>query len=977
MPRLNKTIAFTLLFLILLNEGFGIACSGVKNFQEQYTELKEMETQLQASSPEEINSLKEMKDGTIMEIDGTELKKIAKSVPIIIQLETEIEKRGKIYYALADKDNYFSTDQYVGITIFNWVGEGGKTVLDGVKANYIAENCSEWKTKKDVMEVDLINYTGEKKIKASTILAVPQNSYFALLCAPANVNITAYYFDGTKQTYNLEKGILNGGKQLMVPIGKYSKSNAYSFSGEQGFIDRIIKEVEKENTCIEEGNGKKLVKWNFSNLPEKLLSEEAVEETTPTEEKNSAPQLNNVFFKSTETHLECWAEAWDSDLDKMTYTFTWKRDGEKIFKGSYPEEGDEKKYRSYSTRVKKGQLRAGSTYECIVEVSDGIKSKQLSVKKTIPGEPEPEPEKEEEKPVEGEKKEQEEPKEEKECKKPEDCTETKCGENKHIECIENKCECVENPPEEKEEEQEENGEKEEEKENQPPKLIDVYLKPLNPTPQDTLECIAEAKDPDNETLTYNFTWELNGEKFSEKTYQRKANKMTEKINKKYLKGGQEYKCSATVSDGEYTTKPKSDTTKIIQEKSIDEGKGEEKDSDDDKVPDGSDNCPNQKGPAINHGCPAEEGSPCNGPTDCEGMDCSQANCYPIEKECIKGKCTCCPPKKEKKEPPTPIAKGTEATFIGLPIGWVGSQQSFESEVDRHLGFFFEKAGLEKCRENYEIIKLKIRDVEKEPACNSLKRSGGGIIFGDLIPDRSIYACINKLLGSKAQVNSDISLIAGATNGDLTTTVHGRGVTGLQKNKNIIMFEAQSGVMSLSHEIGHAVGNFCEQYNMYDYRWQNKLFKQRRGEGCQNYYPGHFDTKYTSAYGELPYQFWTDGKYPKCYENEELPCPHLFRYRPPNWERKTAGKGPHKICYSMNPCPGKGFGLGAPRTAQDCLGRLIYDEQGNQKGFDMMGPSQGMLPGLVNKYNMKHGTNFKTERYFDCYEREVFEEKWGC
>lgn len=799
MPSYTKILPIALLFLIFLSECFALACSGARDFESQYNELKAMQAKLESSSPASITSLQEIKKGIVMQVSDSSLERLAESAPIAIKLETSAQGKGKIYYALATSERYYSTEEYGGFSLFNWFDASGTTIVDGVKTNFIAQECSGWSEQSNALAIDLSNYTASERITLFTVLAVPKETYFVLLCAPTDTTITIYYLDGTQQSYNLGKGINNGGEQIMLPIGFYSKNSAYSFAADGKFIEQTIEKIKEQKACVEERAGKKHVKWNLSGMLEEVL-------------------------------------------------------------GTY-----------------------------------------------VPPEREP------------------------------DATE----------------------------------------ENRAPILQSVYFQPPSPTAQDDLKCVAEANDPDNDPLTYIFIWKLNGKKFDEITTNRRST--TLRASEYQKQPGQIFECSVTVSDGTTQAGPISARVTIAAEHPIEQGGGELSDSDNDGVPDESDECPNEAGPASNKGCPVEA---------------------------------------QEQQPESPlIPNKNQILFIFMPIDWQGTEQAFSSEVSAQLAFLREKSGIASAAEcsNLKFVKKELpKSLARE--CGISVRSC--INIDDFLI--KVFNCLQQKTG--ITLNNRRIIFAGLTDINPGTSIGKQGfivrtpsgqcasnIAGFHLlpnprhpqahnyvNTQITMALAsnvgspRAGFQPLSHEIGHCIG-FCEQYSLQERIKQDAYYSALGFGGCTNKYPGAYQVqgnKLTPLFG-YPYD--------KCpTEALETACPEFVAIRKTDAISlgMTAVIEASDTSYAIvryadlikkSGQTSQCIGGVCPRTrtttlqipitglpTKDCLGRRFIEK--GKATRDMMGPGSHTQKAVSEAFPSA-GYSANPARSFDCFEKEQFKRQW--
>jgi len=273
MHTLNALIA--VLLLLFSANAFGFACAGVNDFSQSI----ELSSTADAT---ELSLLSEIKNGIVLETDGETLEKFSESVPIALRIESEA--KGKIYYALASTDSFYSD---YPTNYFAWVDGRGASFLDGAKKSFKPDDCTGWETATDALMLDLSDF--EEDFSIFTASAVPRNSFFTLLCAPSDVTLSIQYFDGTKKAYDLGKGIFNGGGQAMVPLGFYSRYETQEFPGEN-FPSSVIEKISEEKACVFDFEGKKAVYWNLAGMLERIEdSTTEPEPVDPVEEINPVP----------------------------------------------------------------------------------------------------------------------------------------------------------------------------------------------------------------------------------------------------------------------------------------------------------------------------------------------------------------------------------------------------------------------------------------------------------------------------------------------------------------------------------------------------------------------------------------------------------------------------------------------------------------------------------------------------------------
>ena len=254
------------LLLLLSGNAFGFACAGVTDFSQEIGFADTVHA-------EELSLLSEIKNGFVLEASGNKLIKFAESVPIAIQIASG--QKGKIYYALSTKENFYSSEDYPEKNVFTWVDGKGTSFLDGVKKSAAPKECDSWNKQTDALELDLSLLDSSSVLTAFT---VPRDSYFVLLCAPSDVTISVHYLDGSGGYFKAGKGIFNSGKQSMIPIGVYSRQQQAFPSDFVGFAKEKISE---KKACVSGSS----VNWNLNALIKGFpgdLTELAIEKTEPT-----------------------------------------------------------------------------------------------------------------------------------------------------------------------------------------------------------------------------------------------------------------------------------------------------------------------------------------------------------------------------------------------------------------------------------------------------------------------------------------------------------------------------------------------------------------------------------------------------------------------------------------------------------------------------------------------------------------------
>jgi len=253
MRKINVLTA--VLLLLFSTNAFGFACAGSENFNDEQLTFNEF------GSAQEISSFKGMRSGTVFELSGSNLSKYSESVPVALMLETEA--KGKIYYTLSTKEDFFSSEDYPKKSVFTWVDGEGASLLDGVKKSVKPENCVSWNKQIDALELDLTSLESNTVL---TAFAVPRDSFFVLLCAPSNVTVSVHYLDGSGGSFNAGKGIFNSGTQSMLPIGVYSRQQQ---DVPLDFIAFAKEKLKEKKACVSDS----IVNWNLNDLIEDFPSD--------------------------------------------------------------------------------------------------------------------------------------------------------------------------------------------------------------------------------------------------------------------------------------------------------------------------------------------------------------------------------------------------------------------------------------------------------------------------------------------------------------------------------------------------------------------------------------------------------------------------------------------------------------------------------------------------------------------------------
>jgi len=539
----------------------------------------------------------------------------------------------------------------------------------------------------------------------------------------------------------------------------------------------------------------------------------------------------------------------------------------------------------------------------------------------------------------------------------------------------------------------------------------VYFQPEAPTVEENLKCYAVATAPQGKGITFTFKWALNGQEFHSESYQKTAGitTMYTELGKDILREGQKYTCTVSVNDGESEAGPVIAEVEILSEEAVGAGKGEEPDSDSDGIPDDVDDSRDEcadgtlysqcstnqplycsSGTLINNcgSCGCAGRRHCNTATqacdaDCvEGWqckdsghkgyrnaDCSWRNVTECSHGCKNGECQ-----------PAASGPGTKVTFVFFPAGWRGSQANFEQEADKSLSYFLGKAGLEGCKGNYSVIKVKKEQLQNSGSdCAFLNNPEAVTCFNEYAFVPKAHSCLARLLS--VRTNTINTVFIGLTNRDVgLMTIDQAGnlgcgyssVAGLQAGLNMAIAEYRYGNQPLAHEIGHIHG-FCEQYSMYDY-WRQNGARAGRGR-CTNKYAGYFN-----ADGSGPVQFYVKhSAFEGCHEKEGVSCPNKFYgdTLPSGFLQGNAGSGPFGLCYDVRVsanrayCPNGGIGL----MEIDCFGRQILNQSGQHVGYDIMGYAG--FESTIVAYNRQQGTSHPTGRYFDCFETARIQGNWGC
>ncbi|MCX6801546.1 MAG: hypothetical protein NT067_00380 [Candidatus Diapherotrites archaeon] len=323
--RIPKAFPVAFFLMFFSSAAFSLACSGVSDFEAQYSQAQG----LSAGSQAAIDSFQEIKSGTIMEFSNNQIGKLVQTAPVALSLETG--SKAKIYYALATKTEYFSAEKYGSLSLFNWTDAQGTNILDGIQAGAKPENCAKWKNAQDAAMLDLSNYPPEQAIKLFTATAMPSGTYFALLCATADVSLTVTKADKSGIKYSLGKGVFNGGTTQMIPLNEAQEAES------QTFIGNVKEQVKAGNACIE-GNK---IKWNLAGMlevsvkglaqtPAEIVLEpdkdgdkmpDSTDPEPETQQKPSAGQSYPELAQDSEYTLLFMPLQWDHSLDSSLGTF--------------------------------------------------------------------------------------------------------------------------------------------------------------------------------------------------------------------------------------------------------------------------------------------------------------------------------------------------------------------------------------------------------------------------------------------------------------------------------------------------------------------------------------------------------------------------------------------------------------------------------------------------------------------------------
>ena len=981
MNSLKKVLLLVFLTTLLTGTALALACSGTKDFSAQYGEVKG----LQPGSPEKISALNEIKTGTALEIQDQQVERKAESVPVVIKLKVSPESKGKIYYALATKEKYFTAEDYDGLSLFNWVDGLGTNIVDGLKKGLIAKNCSEWKNKKDTLIIDLSNYSTQQntqEIDLFTATAMPRGTYLAILCAPAETKVKAYYFDGTKKTYNTGKGIFNGGEQLMVPIGQYSNNTAYSYGTGNEFTTKTIEQIKEKKACIEESNGKKYVKWNLSGMLEEIL---ATSQNIPWKEQQEEKQGSNQGEKPPAetggtgqtgcTPKTCSQMGWECGTGKenkcnntincgqcnngtcQNHKCTAGKTPEQskltlkdvYFTPQHPTEQDTK----YLKCIAEAIIPPGNQKEITYHFTWKVDGKKFF---------------------------------EKSYTKPANTTSMYTQLEGHSLKTGQKYECIVTVSDGETTTEPKTAETTIEKEKsigqgsgeEPDKDGDGFPDsvdkcPNQPAPNSNNGCPTTQQqkqtckdNTENGKCSTNKPKYCNNGALIDKCTTcgcpsgEHCNKSTEKCKTNCK---EEWICIENNTKEAHRLKDCSLTDQRTCAYGCENGQCKTRTG-------GTEACTPKTCSQMGWECGTGKENKCNNTINCG--QCNNRTCQ--NHKCIKN---------------TGVTlQGRKLTFLAVPANWSGTDESFKNTVKRNFEYFLEKSGLEKCKQNY-TLKFILPSQAGPAECPGLEKIN---CFYQPTFWAATEACIQKKLGSSFSIMSDNSITIVGTNTGLealhkyrnpstgqisfrcTQGLLGMGewqfVNGVRMLPQMLVFETTP-IPVLAHETGHQL-HFCEQYSMYDHWVQDMMLKQHRvSRGCTDEYPGYFEANQNG-----PVRLSLDpNKMKKC-SSREVPCPLVWAQESiRNISRQS--KGTYSICQQSGQTNCVLF------PHHDCPGRMIFNSSGTHIGFGIMGGGGFTNFGqeIVRQNNQKQGYLFGFKMaagsYFDCMEKKVFKENWGC
>jgi len=357
----------------------------------------------------------------------------------------------------------------------------------------------------------------------------------------------------------------------------------------------------------------------------------------------------------------------------------------------------------------------------------------------------------------------------------------------------------------------------------------------------------------------------------------------------------------------------------------------EPDSDSDGIPDTSDSCPTQ--PETFNGYDDEDGCPDRAPTQptTHHLDCGQV---------------------------ASANSLSQYNFIFLPLQWNdslnGSSGTYEENVDRQLNFFLQKTGLQGCNKIAKIVmsKEEVRDCGLESinlSCIDTSRAPALIL-----------KCVQRKRG--ININSTNNIAIALTNTpDLGKNI-GSGcrpigaITTFFGQPIIIIATSYSSFLT-SHELGHRLFYFCDQYNLGAYVYQNSMLKRANmpsfSPGCQNKYPGPY--KIVSG---IPHAIQ---RYNVLYENGRLIIDRRASESCPPYPKCSYEVGGFVTC-----CPN----VNKAAKGVDCSGRFIPLQTAGATAnvaVSIMGPV----------FKTADGRGANIPRDFDCFEKEAIARIVGC
>ena len=356
----------------------------------------------------------------------------------------------------------------------------------------------------------------------------------------------------------------------------------------------------------------------------------------------------------------------------------------------------------------------------------------------------------------------------------------------------------------------------------------------------------------------------------------------------------------------------------------------EPDSDSDGIPDTSDSCPTQ--PETFNGYNDGDGCPDRAPT--------QPTTY--------------------RQDYGQVASAnslSQYNFIFLPLQWNdslnGSSGTYEENVDRQLNFFLQKTGLQGCNKIAKIVmsKEEVRDCGLESinlSCIDTSRAPALIL-----------KCVQRKRG--ININSTNNIAIALTNTpnlgkNIGSGCRPIGATTTLFGQPIIIIATNYSSFVTSHELGHRLFYFCDQYDLGEYVYQNSMLKRANmpsfSPGCQNKYPGPY-----RIVNGIPH---ATQRYNVSYANGRLVIDRHASESCPPYPKCSYEVGGFVTC-----CPN----MNKATTGVDCSGRFIplqIASASADRAVSIMGPAFKGGGRIVN-----------IPRDFDCFEKEAIARIVGC